>query len=259
MVRAFQFIKLLLVFCLASMPAAGEELLVPLSFSGTYVFTLSGIPFGKINLQLTQDKVRYSAVSDVKTVGIARMFVEHDSHTTSEGWGRDFLYDAVDYKSNYSTRGKPKTAQFSKKDGVMFADKVTPPDDRKNRPAVALTDKSKAFDPLALAAGIRVALARVLQNDSKKFSLDYYDGRRLTRATFSYEGEKNIRIKGVKYPAYAVNATRTPLAGFTDKELKRMQEPEPTLTIYFSRDERLVPLRLDVMIGMLLASATLKM
>ena len=252
-----RFIKLLVVFYLSAMPAMAEELLAPIEFTGRYALEMAGIPFGSIDISFEQDASRYHAVSDAATVGIARMFVKHSSHSTSQGSGAGFHYNDVEYASDYSTRNKKKSARFTKKNGVMTRSQSLPPDEK--RPVVSQALKNTAYDPLAIALAIRVELARALQGGPQDFTLDYFDGKRLYRADFSYEGEKNIRIHGQKYPVHVVTATRKLIGGYTPKEFEKAKEPEPTLSIYFSNDGRLVPLRLDVPLGFATAAATLAM
>ncbi|MDX2074491.1 MAG: DUF3108 domain-containing protein [Alphaproteobacteria bacterium] len=259
MVRPIHFIKLLLIFLLASHPVQADEPLIPIDFSGHYDFAFSGVPLGKLDLRFTQSATKYTATADVKTVGLARVFVQHESHTISKGWGSDFHYPQVDYESRYSTRGKPKSAKISKKDGVIFADVVNPPDNRAIRPAVPLEQKSAAFDPLAVGLAIRSEFARAQKDGRTDFTLDYYDGRRLTRVYFTVGKERVIRIKGQKYPVFTLTARRELLAGHTDKERARIDPHEPSATLYFSRDAKFMPIYLEVPVLFGIASATLRM
>lgn len=257
MVNMTRYIKILLAFLFISAPAVAQTP-PALDFKGRYDFTLAAVPFGAIDVSMSQGPGYYRAVSDITTVGIAKVFVQHKSHTESRGTGADFKYPEVTYESKYETKGKPKSARFVKRGGVIVEDYVQPADHRTARTPVSVEAKSKAWDPVALALGMRIELARIIKGGGKDFSLDYYDGRRLTRGNFSYVGEQTVKIKGVKYPVYVVTGSREPIAGFTDKELKRMAQKEPTLTVYFTKDT-LVPLKLELPLGLAMASATLKM
>lgn len=253
-----RYIKFLLIFMCISAPAKAQEPLPPLDFSGHYDFTLAAIPFGQLDIVLSQGPGHYRATSDIATTGVAKVFVQHQSHTVSRGTGANYRYTEVEYETNYETKGKKRSARFVKRNGEMVEDDVEPADSRATRPAVPLADKSAAWDPVSLALGMRIELARVIAQKGKDFSLTYYDGRRLTRGNFSYIGEKVIKIKGIKYPVYTVIGSRQPVAGFTQKELKRMEGGEPQLTVYFSKD-KLIPIRLELNIGFGVAAATLKM
>jgi len=256
MVTMRSFINSLALIFFFSTSAQAQEL-TPVNFSGRYDFTLAAVPFGKIDIVFKQDATSYSATSDITTVGIAKVFVQHESHTTSKGTGADYQYPDVDYDSRYSTKGKKRVATFTRRNGVMTAEFVEPPDNPAVRPPVSAALKTRAYDPVALAIGMRGELARVIRSGEKNFTIDYYDGRRLTRGNFTYTGEKLLKMNGTKYPVYTVLASRSPVAGFTEKELKRMQQKEPPLTIYLAKDT-LLPLRLELPLMFGKAAATLR-
>lgn len=249
-------IKMLWVIFLLPCSLHAAEPKLPLTFKGYYIFTFSTIPFGRLEVSFNQTATQYDATADVGITGIAKLFVRHESHTTSKGSGRDFNYSNMEYESNYFTNKKKKYAHFIKKDGVITRDEVRPPDNRAIRPAVPLEMKSVAYDPLSLGLALRVKLAELLEKQAEQFTLDFYDGRRLTRAYVNYEGESTIRLYGEKIPVYMISAKRDPLAGFTKKDLERAAEPEPPLTIYFTQDT-LIPIRLEVEFPYGLVAATL--
>jgi hypothetical protein len=259
MVHPTRFIKMLLVFSLLSYNAQADDPLMPIKFTGHYDFAFSGIPFGQMDILLDQTATRYQATGDVKTTGIARILVQHESHSTSSGSGKDFHYGNAEYESRYATRGKKKYARISKKNGKIVSDKVEPLDNRAVRPAVPMTDKSAAVDPLAMSVAIRSEFARARKEDRKNFTLDFYDGRRLTRANFTIGDERVLRIGGQKIPVLALSARRKTLAGYTASELARINSKESELMIYFSHDAKFVPVYLEVPVAFGVATATLKM
>jgi hypothetical protein len=259
MVHPNHYIKLLLVFSLLSYNAAANEALTPVNFSGHYSFTLAGIPFGKADLAFTQAPAAYKATADVATTGIARVFVQHKSRSVSSGTGSDYQYGNVDYESNYETKKKPRHTKWEKKEGVFVSEVVLPPDNRNTRAAVPQAQKQGAFDPVVFTLAVRGKLAESLKNGQKAFSVHMYDGRRLTRADFTLNGETVIKIGGKSYPVYRLFGRRTAIAGYTQKELSRIEPNEPTMTIYFSRDAKMIPLRLEVPFMFGMVAATLKM
>lgn len=258
MVRPIQFIKILLLLSLLSYNVQADEPLIPIHFTGHYDFAFSGIPFGEIDITFTEKAGNYRATSDIETTGVARLLVQHSSHTTSHGSGRNFHYANAEYESRYSTRGKKKYARISKKNGRIVSDKVEPPDNRSVRPAVPLAEKSAAVDPLAMSVAIRNAFARARQEGRTSFTLDFYDGRRLTRSFFTLGDERVLRINAHKIPVFTLHARRKPLAGYTAKELARINPNEPELTIYFSHDVKFVPIYMEVPLPFGVATATLR-
>lgn len=259
MVHAPRLIKTFAVFFLLATPVQAQEPSIPLDFSGHYDFGFSGIPFGRLDIMFKQSATRYSATADVKTTGIVRVFVQHKSHTTSQGSGTGFSYGKVAYESSYSTRGKQRYAAFNKEGGRIVSEKVLPPDNRGTRSAVPAEAKNGALDPLAIGLAIRSEFIRAQKDGRRNFSLDFYDGRRLTRADFTVGDERNIRIGGTAYPVYSITARRKPLGGYTASELARFNAKEADLTIYFSHDEKCVPIYLEAPVAFGVATATLRM
>ncbi len=259
MVYRTHFIKMLLALSLLSYSAQADEPLMPVKFSGHYDFAFSGIPFGKMDISIDQNSTRYTLSGDIETTGIARVLVQHESHTNSKGSGKDFRYGDSEYESRYSTRGKKKYAHVSKENGKIISDKVTPPDNRAVRAAVPLADKSAAIDPLAMSIGIRSEFARARKDGRNNFAIDFYDGRRLTRASFTIGDERILRINGQKIPVFTLSARRKALSGYTATELARLNPKEPDLMIYFSHDAKFMPVYMEVPVAFGVATATLRM
>lgn len=238
-------------------PAAAQSL-APLDISGTYLFSMAGVPFGSMDFSATQNANNYDASADIHTTGLVRVFVQHDSHTTSKGAGANFTYPDSTYESDYQTRKKKKYVKMVRKHNKIAEETITPPDDRNVRPAVEEALKNEAFNPLAYALELRGKMAQCIAANCESFNFNFFDGRRLTQGTFTPQGTKVIRIGGQKYPTYYVIAKRKPLAGFTAKELKGIPADEPPLAIYFSQDEKLLPVKLDYPMAFGTASAVLK-
>lgn len=257
MVHMPRHIKLLPLIILFALPARAAEPAIPLDFSGHYDFAMGGITFGKLDINLSQKEASYNASADVATVGLAKVFVEHKSHTTSNGKGSAYQYNDVTYESRYQTRKKPKYVKWVRVNGQTSEQVVEPPDNRESRPAVDTEAKDSAVDPLQLAAAIRMKLAQAI-NGNRDFSVDYYDGRRLARLHFKLIGTKTIRLgENNEYEVYQVTGKREPLAGFTKKELSSMKN-DPSATLYFTQD-KLIPIRLELPMLFGIASATLAM
>ena len=257
MVRMRAYINALVIFLCLALPANAAAPLEDLDFKGQYSFALGGIPFGKLGMEFTQAPTHYSATSDITLTGVVRLFINHTSHTTSSGTGADFRYTNTVYESTYQTRKKPKHVKIERKNGRITYEIAEPPGDGKSRGPVAAADKNPALDPLTIGLGMRTELARALRDGRTHFSLNYYDGRRLTQVDLTLQGERTITIGGQDYETYVVDATRKAIAGYTAKEQASIGPNDPTLTLFFSKDKRLLPLRLQVPLLFGTASATL--
>jgi hypothetical protein len=252
--RFFNIPLLMLLLC---SPAQADEGLTPMQFKGIYQFEFSDVPIGKMGLEIDQSATDYSINSDILTTGVLKMFVNHSSHTTADGSGKHFRYDTVKYDSNYRTRKKKKAVSMRFKNGKIVEEKLNPPDNRATRPAVSDELKTNAIDPLSLILRIRQELFEARKNDTKNFSINGYDGRRLTTADFTVIGTQNLRYKGKKVPVIKVDARRTLVAGFTQSELADKNDNEPPAHIYFTNDAQLKPIKVEAVLWMGTVSATL--
>jgi len=251
------FFNSLIAFLLLTQPAYATDILPPTQFSGTYQFTLAGIPFGRAEIDFSQSAEHYKAKSTVQSIGLARLFVQHDSLTASLGSGADFHYANSLYESDYATRKKKKYVKMVRENNVIAKEIITPPDNRQTRPAVDAALKKNAVDPLEFGLMMRVEAARALAENKNSFSINYYDGRRLMQVDFSVVGNKLIRINGKKFATTLITAQRKPIAGFTQKELADITPNDPTLSIFMSNDTRFVPLKLEIQLAFGTASAVL--
>jgi len=274
---------------LASGAAYGEDRLPPLNLKGVYECSFSDVVIGEMGVEITQTPDHYSETSDIVSTGILKMFVNHSSHTTVEGSGSNFTYPAIDYDTHYQTKKKKKTAMLKYRGGVLTEENVTPPDNRATRPEVPMNLKQSASDPLSLIIRMRQGLFEALHSAPsplegegrggggssdnalnkrpphpnpppqgvRGFSLNIYDGRRLTEVDFTVIGPKTINYQGADTPVTMVDVRRKFLAGFTQSELSDWNPNEPPLHVYFSNDARLMPLRLELTLWMGTLAATL--
>lgn len=225
-----------LLFLLLSGGAGAAEL-PPFDFKAGYDFTLGGVVFGRMGIEAEQKAMQYDIAADIATTGIARLFARHSSHTTVSAHGSD-----RDYRTDYRTRKKKKSVEMTTRGGKVTKVVVTPPEPPEKRPPVATAMASAAYDPLSFLMEIRRRLHRALEENRENFSLNLYDGRRLTKASFAVLGRRQILLHGKKTRVVTVGLRRTPLAGFNKSELAEIDSNEPTVYLHFSDDGRLMPL-----------------
>jgi len=114
------------------------------------------------------------------------------------------------------------------------------------RPPVPPELKNKAYDPLSLSLALRHALWQATKTGKNDFSLMLFDGRRLTEINASVAGKKTILMGENKVSAIKLAVRRKILAGFTESEKADVDPNEPTLWMYYSDDDRLVPLKIEM-------------
>jgi hypothetical protein len=231
----------ILFLILFSSPAMAEEGPPPLDFKGIYDFQFSGVPLARMGIEAEESAYGYSITSDITLEGIAKLFTSHSSHTTVEQTNGDRAYD-----SKYRTKKKKKAVRMVYKNGKMIEHKVEPPENPANRPAVHAALKNAAHDPLTLNLALRRSIWQALKSGKNDFSLTVFDGRRLTQIDASVAGRKKILIGEKEKPTIKLAVRRKLLEGYTKSELADYDPKEPTLWMYYSDDERLVPLKVEV-------------
>lgn len=251
------FFNTLLLTALAAAPALAEPE-TPIDFKGIYEFGLGGIPLGRMGLEAVQTADHYSGTCDLMSTGLLKLFVEHKSHTTVDATGKNFSYPDIEYETHYSTRKKAKYVRLAYKGGKLSSEELIPPENYDKRPRVPMEQKENASDPLSFLVNMRMGLIAALKDGRKEFSFMVFDGRRLTEANFEIqETPRMIRRGEEKVAVVSVALTREFLAGFTKSELAKQDLNEPPLYIYFSRDERLIPLAMETSSWFGILTATL--
>jgi hypothetical protein len=240
------FINMSLLLLLLDTPAMSAENLTPINEKLYYEAGWSGINFGKIGIEIDEQADKAKVTCDISSSGIMALFIKHSSHTTLTATGSNFTYPDRIYESNYKTRKKARHVKLTYKAGKITEEIIEPPENRDKRPAVPDADKNSAYDLMSFLLQMRSEILSAQKNGKTIFTLNAYDGRRLTQADFNIVGEKTIKISGEKQKALTVTARRKFLAGYTKGELDDYDPNEPSLTVYFSNDEKLIPLRMEV-------------
>lgn len=258
MVMRFPLFNILLgIIFLLPYPASADDGLTGVkapesfAFKGYYEFGFAGLRFGKLGFEAEQTPQSYSAIADVASSGVLKLFVRHSSHSTVDATATTRAYE-----SHYQTRKKKRHVKLVMEDGKLIEEVLVPSEDGKRRPLVDQALKEAALDPLSFALAMRTRVSEALQTGDKEFTLHVFDGRRLTEANFTVKGPKVLKLDKQKYSVIAVEVRRKLVAGFTDSELADYDPKEPTLTIYFSNDDRLIPMRLEapLLVGTLYAN-----
>jgi hypothetical protein len=238
--------KLLIFSCawLAVMPTHAAESLSPLNFKGLYEFRLGGLLVGRLGIEAEESKSGYAITADVKSAGVASIFSKHSSHTEVDGTSG--AHPDITYKTDYRTKKKKRSVKLVYKGGEITKEEVVPPDNRATRPAVAAYLKNSAYDPLTLNLKLRRAVWEASRSDKRDFAMTTYDGRRLTKIKGTVEKRTIRDANNRKQPVIVATVRRELLAGFTKSEIEDYDPEEPSLFIYYSNDERFVPVKAEI-------------
>lgn len=237
---------LFLLFVAPVYAAESAEQLVPLNEKLSYEASFLGLGIGKAGIEINQKPEAATVICDIATSGIVGLFVKHSSHTELTASGADFVYPQKNYASDYQTRGKKRSVKLVYSDGKITQEIIAPPESSDKRPKVPDIDKNAAYDLMSFLLQIRKELFVAKATGKTHFSIDAYDGRRLTNADFNITGTKTIKISGKKYVTTVVVARRTFKAGYSKSEMESYDPNEPSMTLYFSTDEKLIPLRFEI-------------
>lgn len=248
------FVRFLMIFGFASLlaqPAFSQTaprgpMLSPLDISAYYRFEWGGIPFGEMVLDSHESGGGYVMQSQIQTVGLARVFKHHKSINTLTAVGSDPVTSARTFDSRYKSRKKAKAVHLEYKQGGAVKNiTITPPENPAKRAPVPAELSIGSLDPLSYVLASRRALHDTLLAGGNSFNLRLFDGRRLMDTAFTVVGVEEIAVAMERKRVIKVNVARTPVAGFTSKENADALD-DPIMHIYFSDDDRLLPLRLSI-------------
>ncbi len=226
--------------------------LAPFNYSLKYDVTWNNLPIGRIRIDTSESEYRYTVNVDTKTRGIIRLFDSTKSTITTDGRyiekdGRDHVPSPQSYESVSKGDDDVKTTSLRyNMQGEIMKRTRTPPDDPTNRPVVPLEKANKAVDPLTAMYVARQMLRDNIERNIRETNVRTYDGARLADFTFKVVSRASLEIMGKHTDAINMVLKRTPIEGYKAKELKKYREGDPTIHVYFSADERFIPLQADI-------------
>lgn len=207
-----------------------------LRFEGDYVFSWSGIRIGKLHLEMNQDDSDYQIESSLKTSGIVAMFSDHKSLTQVKGKSRGERFQPRIYRSNYFSGNKDKliALEYDEK-GKVVEEEISPPK-RASRPEVPEELKIGASDSLTAIFSMREQIKAALTKGETEMTVPVFDGkRRFDLHARIIKPSTSLKLNGKNIPAVKLGLRRTPVAGFKEKELKKLAKGEPELEFFVER------------------------
>jgi len=235
---------------------AQVPVLEPFDHKLRYDVYWNNIPLGRIRLEGKEDSFGYTVSADTKTRGIVRMFDATQSVITASGriaepgddnelTQKTFYAHRYDSTSTNEDEVKTTTLRYGE-DGVLTKVKRNPPDDPANRPPVPLEQASKGLDPLTAMLALRYQLRDNIALNERKTVMRSYDGARLADFIFTVVSRAQMEVMDEHREAINVVMTRTPIAGYKAKELKKYEEGDPTVHVFFSADAAFIPLGAEI-------------
>lgn len=219
---------------------------LPARESANYELSWMDLPLGRASVAWQESANSYQMSFQLRTTGIVNLFGEQNLSAMIMG-NRHAEADKAVYVPSYYLARKQSDALNETRirydaQGNVRQLSIMPPDDPAYRPRVSQSGMHSAYDPMtALLALLTV---------QRQFPL--FDGKRLLQARLEpaqlSEQESRAGFSGL-------NVRRSPMEGYTEKELKRMKNDRPVLVVMRGRESRF-PERLeaDTHIGILRAT-----
>lgn len=230
--------------------------------NGEYKYRIAwnGIKIGRVNFYFEENDTTYRVIVDTKTSGIVRLFHPLQSITTGNGRKVEGRYIPEFYHANSnSEEGKGRVAKLHfNEEGLLEKRDVTPPEDPLWRPVVPPEELVGAMDPVTVFFVIRQEIARNLTYDIKTTSARVYDGRRLAEISVRAINAGTRLMDDAVVPMLNTIITRRPMNGYTPKEMKKFEDGDPAVHLYFSRDKRFMPIAAEAYLRFGTISATLE-
>ncbi|MBN8544359.1 MAG: DUF3108 domain-containing protein [Alphaproteobacteria bacterium] len=237
-----------LFFICTSSTAFAAPPLAPFPKEMRYRIAWNNIKIGRVIIETNQSNYSYRMVLDTKTTGLAKMFSPLKSVTWAEGrfYNEQIIPQQYLAKSE-SDEGKNRTSHLTfDEEGLLSTRETNPVDDPNWRPEVPLEEARQAYDPVTAFFVLRKTLYENVNRRIKDSYVRTYDGRRL--AEFNFRAINNgTKMRDDKIvPVVNTIAFRKPIHGYTPKELKKFDEGDPKVHIYFSADKRFLPLEFEI-------------
>lgn len=201
----------------------------------------SGLHVGDLFVEITADDTIGEHAYRVKTFIEAQGIADWLSGFESEATGTVILEDTgsirpVAYYTNYQTDKKMSNVRLDYgKEGGILSESNTPPESTAKRQPVPEPLKQNTFDPLTLIIAAKEQVKKTISLGETSFTLPLYDGKRRADALFTVEGQTE---QGLIH----LSLKEKPIAGYTDKELKRHEKRNITLNFYLD-PENLLPVK----------------
>lgn len=220
-----------------------------------YTASWAGLPAGDIDVQLDDEPGAYRSQIDIRTAGIPRWFTRFRGRAISEGGlSPQGLAAPGRYDATYdlrSRKGKRISLRFVGAGEAAVAEHGA--EDSAGKSAIAAAQRTGVVDPLAALSRMREAIRTGLAQRGS-FTIPVYDGKRRFDVKERAITKEVMRLGGRNVDALHLDLMLQPIDGFKDNDPEG--NPDPTsraLDVYFSDDELLIPLRLEVTIAWLTA------
>ena len=230
---------------------AADATLAPFTLSAKYEVDWSGIPIGRINITASEGATGYRMVVDTKTSGIAQLFSDERTEASVEGiggLGTPYLPRRYASAPQKNGKGQRTTITYDEAGKILSLERL-PGDDPNWRPVVPRDQANTATDPITAAFALRRRLHEALATGQTSAAVRTYDGARLATMRATIVQPRTLTVMDQPMAVVDTRITRTPITGYTPKEIKKFEKGDPEIHLYFTRDAEMLPVKITVESG----------
>lgn len=234
---------LILLSLLLTAPAFAEDpkqTQNPNNLDLTFGVYWSGFEVGEARLISQETADAYTISANLDTVGLIRRFTKYWSTNISKGSFVDGEMRPDSYQTKWNRRKEKQLieVEYDKNWDVtkVFAD---PPENRGKYPELEQENMQQTYDPVSAVILARRKIMNLTSFGSKEkhsFKIPVFDARRRFDVVINIEGMKTVEFEGEPRDFMHIQFFREPIAGFREKELKRMEDQEPVIDVYLNED-----------------------
>lgn len=236
---------LLSCLMLVSTAASASEAISPLILNARYIVAWSGITIGRVNIIAHEDASSYFMQIDTKTKGIGSLVSDEASVVFVKGEkSPDGTYIPRQYMARPHRKGERNTTELTYDAQGNITNRLRNPDDDPAwRPPVTFKEINTARDPITASFILRRKLYDALAKEDAEVANRTYDGARLAEMKMIRAANARVAVLDTYKDAVNVAITRTPINGYSPKELKKYNKGDPEIRLYFSNDAAFLPIR----------------
>lgn len=221
-----------LFFLLTSHAHAAE----PFAVTGNYYIDFSGIPVGKLWVEVKFDGEECYAQSVLKTTGLVSMFEKIKSTTRANGVYKNGEWRPLDYANSKKDSDGVETTNLSfSPGGALLKRELSKEDDPNWRPRVPAAEAKDAWHPAMALCAWGNGLNNQAAGEVSEYRI--------------YDGKRHFLVQAERLDDEQFRLSRQPLSGYTPKEQKRFDEGDPELILTQNYGE-LLPSAVSVPLGM---------
>ncbi len=227
-----------------------------------YAVKLLGVPLGTATLVATIDPTSYRIEANAKLTGVATVVSNAKGAATASGVFVQGRVAPNGFATTSANSQTTRTIRIAMQAGNVRASEIMPPfESPPDRIPILETQKRNVIDPLS-AMIMPVALdAPVTGPAACNRNIPIFDGWTRFDVPLSYEGNRDMAIRGYNGPVVVCSARYIPISGHRDRPVVKFMAENKEMDAWLApvgTSHVAVPLRIAVktLIGMLTIEAT---